>query len=46
MLPLTYLKIEPENFAIGEEVVAIGHMLGLTMVSYTRHDSITLETTW
>ena len=29
MLPLTYLKIEPENFAIGEEVVAIGHMLGL-----------------
>ena len=29
MLPLTYLRIEPENFVIGEEVVAIGHMLGL-----------------
>ena len=29
MLPLTYLNIEPENFSIGEEVVAIGHMLGL-----------------
>ena len=29
MLPLTYLRIEPENFLIGEEVVAIGHMLGL-----------------
>ena len=29
MLPLTYLKIESENFIIGEEVVAIGHMLGL-----------------
>ena len=29
MLPLTYLKIEPEKFIIGEEVVAIGHMLGL-----------------
>ena len=29
MLPLTYLNIEPENFLIGEEVVAIGHMLGL-----------------
>ena len=29
MLPLTYLNIEPEKFIIGEEVVAIGHMLGL-----------------
>ena len=29
MLPLTYLNIESENFIIGEEVVAIGHMLGL-----------------
>ena len=29
MLPLTYLNIESENFLIGEEVVAIGHMLGL-----------------
>ena len=27
MLPLTYLNIESENFIIGEEVVAIGHML-------------------
>ena len=29
MLPLTYLNIEPEKFIIGEEVVAICHMLGL-----------------
>ena len=29
MLPLTHLNIESENFIIGEEVVAIGHMLGL-----------------
>ena len=29
MLPLPYLNIEAENFVIGEEVVAIGHMLGL-----------------
>ena len=29
MLPLAYLNIEPEKFIIGEEVVAIGHMLGL-----------------
>ena len=29
MLPLPYLKIEPTEFVIGQDVVAIGHPLGL-----------------